>query len=151
MRFILFTKVTSVKMAFVYITWMHLPLLCHAYVSFSFICPLTFYHQHNRYPQQKAQKNHLPSIPLRRVFTICRIIASRCTWFFCLLVRLFCSFGWLLRCLSAPCRCVPSCRHATLFTASCLSSSLLSCHRHISSCLVVASHPLANHVMPGIL
>ena len=29
-------------MAFVYITWMNLPLLCHAYVSFSFVCSLVF-------------------------------------------------------------------------------------------------------------
>ena len=42
-QFNLFTKVTSIKMAFVCITCLNLPFLCHAYVSFLFVCPLAIY------------------------------------------------------------------------------------------------------------
>jgi hypothetical protein len=58
---------------------------------------------HNRSPQQQtAQKIIRRLHPLACVFTFCRVVASCRTHFGCG------SFGWLLRCLSAPCCRVPS-------------------------------------------
>jgi hypothetical protein len=121
-------------MAFVCITWMNLPFLCHAYVSFSFVCPLAFYHQHNRSPQQKAQKNHPPSIPSCRIFTICRVIASRRTCFLCLFV---CLFVPLVGCrvISLPLVVVS---HPVLLPCHVVTLHRISCHPS-HCCRVIAS------------
>ena len=78
---------------------------------------------HNCSPQQNAKKNHPPPSSPRVVSS--PLAASLPSHPLCLFVPSFvCSFGWLLRRLSAPCCCVPSRRRVTLLR---YFSSLVVC------------------------
>jgi hypothetical protein len=71
----------------------------------------------------------------------------------CLFVRPFvCSFGWLLRRLSAPCCCVPSRLVATPrhCATSHLSSSVSLSRCHVLSCLIIVLRPLMHLIMPAL-
>ena len=108
-------------------------------------------------PTKSPKKSSAASIPLRRVFTSCHIITSRCTCLVCLFVR---SFVPLVGCcivslpLVVALHPVPSCRHATsLRYISSLVVHLIiveSSRCRVSSCLVIVSRPLTHLVMPAL-
>jgi hypothetical protein len=118
-------------------------------------------------PQTKSpKKSSAVSIPLRRVFTSCRVVASRRTRFVCLFI---CLFVPLVGCcvvalpLIVPSRPVSSPRHVVVLRLvfccpSCccrvVESShrgvIASSHRCVLSHLVVVLHPLTHFDTPTL-
>ncbi len=129
---------------------------------------------HNRSPQQKAQKSSAASIPSRRVFTSCCVVASRRTRFVCLFVHSFvplvgcCAVSLPLVVASRPVssphhvvalRLVSRCpsRRRCVFAssrrrvvASLRRRVVALLRRCVSSRLVVVSRPLTHLVTPAL-